>query len=214
MTDYPFEKWCTAIHERLTANDPTASAELAETFLPLLVTHLKLQFPMPTPIELLNDAAEDALINYIRNPASFDPSKRGLKGFLEMSARGDVLNALAKSQRRRNRETGLDAVEETSEPGNELVDPKLEGFEPLVLEEIGLTVEQLRTEVAGVLQEPTDRAFLNLILRGERSTAAFAQVIGLQDRPFPEQAKAVKRHKDRIMKRLRRLGDQLRGRNE
>jgi hypothetical protein len=48
-----------------------------------------------------------------------------------------------------------------------------------------------------------------LMLDGERSTDACARVLGLADLPAPEQAREVKRVKDRLGKRLRRLAPKL-----
>jgi RNA polymerase sigma-70 factor (ECF subfamily) len=64
-----------------------------------------------------------------------------------------------------------------------------------------------------ILQEvsdPVDRELLEMILTGERKTAPYARSLGIADRSETEQRKIVKRHKDRLKKRLRRLGVRLR----
>jgi hypothetical protein len=58
-----------------------------------------------------------------------------------------------------------------------------------------------------ILQDPKDIAFVELLQRGERSTAAFAKVLGLDKMPVEVQRKEVKKTKDRIKKRLERSGD-------
>jgi hypothetical protein len=50
-----------------------------------------------------------------------------------------------------------------------------------------------------------ERQAFELWRRGERHTEAFARVLGLSDRPLPEQVRGVKRFKDRLVKRIRRL---------
>jgi hypothetical protein len=80
-------------------------------------------------------------------------------------------------------------------------------------EEEPLTVLERWEEEAGwsdFLQQvreklrPSEQSVLDLLLSGERSTAAYAAVLGLAERPADEQAREVKRVKDRIKKRLER----------
>jgi hypothetical protein len=49
-----------------------------------------------------------------------------------------------------------------------------------------------------------EQRVLALLADGERSTAAFARVLGLTDSPEDEQRREVKRVKDRIKRRLQR----------
>jgi hypothetical protein len=44
-----------------------------------------------------------------------------------------------------------------------------------------------------------------------RKTAAYAEILGIQDRNTLEQRKLVKQHKDRLKKQLERLGARRRG---
>ena len=50
----------------------------------------------------------------------------------------------------------------------------------------------------------TDCRALELILRGERQTAAFVEVYGLDHLPKDEQRRLVKQHKDRLKALLKR----------
>jgi hypothetical protein len=86
----------------LSDDDPTASAQLARVYLEPVVAHLRAHFPDVRDRDLLWDAAADAILNYAEDPATYDPQKRGLFGYLKMSARGDLLNALDRESRRRN----------------------------------------------------------------------------------------------------------------
>jgi len=88
------------IHQRLLDGDPIAPAELAEAYLPLLVTRLKNKFKRVAEDEVMQ-AAADAVLNYAERPERFDRARLNLKGYLTMSAQGDLLNALAKHSRRR-----------------------------------------------------------------------------------------------------------------
>ena len=61
-------------------------------------------------------------------------------------------------------------------------------------------VTRLREQFQGREREAVD-----LIIDGERRTEVYAHVIGLQDRPWQEQVREVKRAKDRLKKRMQRL---------
>jgi RNA polymerase sigma-70 factor (ECF subfamily) len=69
----------------------------------------------------------------------------------------------------------------------------------------------LMERVMEEITDPMDRRILALMLQGERATAAYATVLGIQAAPEQEQKSIVKRHKDRISKRLERLGESIRG---
>lgn len=51
-----------------------------------------------------------------------------------------------------------------------------------------------------------ERAFLGLILQGERSTRRLAEALGLGPMSEMDLRREVKRRRDRLMKRLERLG--------
>jgi len=69
---------------------------------------------------------------------------------------------------------------------------------------------ELWQKVERALQDERDRAALALILDGERSTEALAEALGLQGLPQLERQREVKRHRDRLVKVLERLGARLR----
>ena len=64
--------------------------------------------------------------------------------------------------------------------------------------------------VEALFADPMDLRLLTLILEGERSTERFARILGLCGLPVKEQRRQVKRHKDRIKKRLERYGRTIR----
>jgi RNA polymerase sigma-70 factor, ECF subfamily len=87
------------IHRRCLDSDPIASSELAETYLPALVDHLRRKFRRVSEHEVIQ-AAADAILNYIERPERFDPARLDLGAYLTMSAQGDLLNALARHRPR------------------------------------------------------------------------------------------------------------------
>ena len=56
------------------------------------------------------------------------------------------------------------------------------------------------------LPNSADREVLTLILEGVKDTPSFARVLGLGHLPSDQQRRAVRRHKDRITRFLRRKG--------
>jgi hypothetical protein len=60
-------------------------------------------------------------------------------------------------------------------------------------------------EVREALPDEKDRRAVLLLMEGERSTDAFARVWGLEELPPDDRFAEVKRNKDRIKVRLRRL---------
>ena len=194
----PMDKWQREIHERLLAEDVTAPAELAESLLEPLTHRLTKKYPKLRDPDLLCDAVSDALMSYIKRPAQFDPAKRTLIGFLVMAAEGDLRNALAKAKRRRQKEILLENVELWGAAGNNEIEAGNSEPEP--------EREKLRQALPMIFEDPKDLAMVELMMSGERATEAFAEVLKLQHLPLEQQRREVKRHKDRLKKRLERYG--------
>ena len=185
------------LYRRLAAGDPVAPPALARAYIVHLSDYLAAKYPAADP-HLREQAVDDALIALIKNPQSYKP-ERGLSltGFLRMSARGDLRNLLRGERRHWEKRHDLESVE------LHLVDGNTSGRDGDEVSPLGG-----HPALAGVragLTEP-ERRVLDLMCRDERRTAAYAAVLGLSDLPAGEQAKAVKRVKDRIKKRLRRAG--------
>src|SRR5436305_1787912 len=151
------EAWLSQIHERLLAGDPTASAELMESMLEPLTRSLGKKYPALRESESLVDAVVDALVDYVKRPSQFDPTKRGLIGYLGMAAEGDLRNSLAKKKRKR--EISLEDVEVELLRGNQ---------EPGRYD-ADLVSEEVRQEIEKLFDERLDKKLLDLILEGERS---------------------------------------------
>ena len=207
MGSFPDSEWCASIHQRLLGQDPTAPSDLVSAFLGPLVETLRRDARAPDQAFFL-DAATDALLAYAKEPSKFAPDKRGLKGYLKMAAKGDLLNAIARHNRRRRWERSVEDVELAARGGNKALGPgglrRVKDRPDTPMQEA-----ELLSLVERALPHGTDRDIAELIRNGERSTAVFARVLGIADRPEAEQRKLVKRNKDRIKKRLERLGAQV-----
>jgi hypothetical protein len=192
----PDEEWFRGIHKRLLEGDPVAPSTLAEAMWAPLLERLRTRNPRLASTDFLEDSAADALISYFKRPDQFDPTKRGLLGFLVMAAEGDLRNALAKAKRQRREEIPLESVELELAARNR-------ADEGIVASEAAATTHR---RLAALFEDAADRAAVRLMADGERSTAAFTQVWSLQSLSPMAQKGEVKRRKDRIKKVLARHG--------
>lgn len=192
------------IHRCLLAGDPTASADAATLLLDPLVNGLKARWPLLARTDACYDAAVEVVSMYLVAPARYDPSRSSLLGWLTMQAHGDLCNDHASPSKRFERswlvESSLAADPDTGQPptvGDTVT------FD--VLPDVGGS--QLFQTVRDAFPDIRDRQLIWLIcVEGSRSTEEAARVLGLEDLPPPHLTAEVRRHKDRVMQRLRRLG--------
>ena len=181
------------LHDRLlNRKDDRVTAEIAELFLPLLVSDLKKHYSNLSDLQLIESVAIDTLMTYFERPWKFDPTKRSLIGYLYMDADGDLRNILRQQQisfalRPQIPEHVMNAIEADADPEQTL----LEGSSPLV------------RRVLEYVPDATDRRLLLLMMDGVRETAEYAEVLGIQDLPPEKQARIVKRNKDRLKKSVK-----------
>lgn len=202
------------LHHRLVEGDTLASSKLIETLIEELVTRVSARARTSRESTLVVDAVTDSLLTYVQHPEKYNPSKSSLVSYLTMSAYRDYLNSLERERRRTHREISIENVEHLSSVRNNWI----ESFERRVSDSEGLLTSSERKKVWMCVLEQfpdsKDRRILNLMLEGERKTAAYSKILGLQDSDYSEQQRVVKRNKDRINKRLLRLGDKLRKQND
>ena len=187
-----------ALHKRLVDGDDTASADIANIFFDGLVEWL-IQINRSTVAEeLCIQAAEDAWIALIKNPASFNPGREKRLGeYLRMSAQGDLRNLLQKEGRQRKK--SLEVVQLSDDDGKYLEtddDPSL----PIQIQE---AAEQSDGHVDDGLSENELRV-LALMRGGEKKTSVFAEALGISDWDKKEKAAEVQRVKNKIRKRISR----------
>jgi hypothetical protein len=133
----------------------------------------------------------------------------GLLQYLVMSARGDLLNALERETAITSRVVPFSVVEDNAEDRNRL----LERAEVATYDEYDLGDEDQDTDllerVRREIPDATDLRIVELLLSGERRTSEYARILNLQDRAQVERERVVKQNKDRLKKRLVRLGVKL-----
>ncbi|OGO20589.1 MAG: hypothetical protein A2144_02785 [Chloroflexi bacterium RBG_16_50_9] len=207
MSSKEKEEYARQLHARLIQLDPLAPAEFAVAFLDELFRRLKARAASNSDETFLRDATTDALLDYIQHPTKYNPKKSALLTYLTMAAYRDLLNMFAKEKRRHRRELPLDIVEEIPDDGNN----QIEEYENKVLD--SLTAAE-RAKILSKIEETfpgkQERELLDLIIHGERKTDKYSEILGIQNLTPDEQRKIVKRHKDRITKRLQRLGGRVR----
>ncbi len=192
-----------ALHARLVAGDPTAPSDLIDTHLPRLMDRLRRKFPRMDPWDL-EEIAMGSVTRIAMEPTRYDPARSALGTYLYLDASRDALNAIARTKRRAEHEISLEAVELSAPTRNTLATDKGDPEARLV----GKENERMTQAWLVKHFDQMDRELVQLVYAGERRTETFARALGIDHLPLPEQRRRVKRHKDRINARLRRLGIQ------
>lgn len=183
------------LHADVCAGDPTASSRVFTVLLEPLIDWLSFRWRNERDAERVRDFAIDSIIGYLESPERYDPARASLLTYLRLDAHGDLLNDHDRRQRQRERREEA-SVELEDEIRNSSTDEY-----PSDREEPELRLVDARE----ALPDERDRRAIFLMMEGERSTETFAEVWELTDLPAQQQAAEVKRNKDRIKARLRRL---------
>ncbi len=187
---WPPEEELLAAWDRL-ADDPTAGGAFVALAMPPLVRQLAAWRSTADP-HAVESVAADVLFWLVKNPSRYDPARSPLTAFLLLVARRKLLTALASERRHQVGKIPWDDVEFALADRNEEVDDDSPSFDHPELQAVTATLSE------------TDRRLLDLMRDGERSSIAFAAVMGIADRPIEEREREVKRAKDRIKARLKR----------
>jgi hypothetical protein len=189
-----------AVHGRLLAGDPTASADLFEfVYGPLIGHAIKKHAAFGMDEDRARDLAVGVLASLVEKPTMFDPQKGSMFGFLCMMLDGDAKNA-GRDDANRQEKFSEFAVEVVEVGGNSY------STSP----ESRMDAERIMSQHhAEIVVEEGDSEVLRLILEDERDYEAYADALGIAHLPLEEKREEVKRRKDRIEKRLQRLRDRL-----
>lgn len=187
------------LHELLCAGeDLTAPARMAELLLPAL----KRRF---SGTKLADPHAVDSLVGlsiarYLADPDRWKPDRSPLLAYLYRDVGGDVLNERdSRARLRRHEEPNSAAVELAGADRNLNVEEEvLDEMDPF---DVPPAVLARAHEEIAVFSDQ-DRHLLELLGAGVRSTSAYAEVLGISHLPQEAQTEEVKRHKDRLKKRL------------
>jgi hypothetical protein len=202
----PFEL---EIHQRLLRQDRAASGELMEAYVEQVYRRVRRRYPGVSDETLVYDAVVDAMMNYVRRPAQYDPDRLMLLGYLTMAAAGDLKNALERLQRR-PRLVPIDDVEHRALAWNlEQVQDETSMIESLSARTDPRRQEMLQ-QLNALFPSARDRELLALVLDRVRETEPYARILEITGWEKQRQRDEVKKHKDRIKVALRRLGVRLR----
>ncbi|SRR5713226_7663726 len=194
-----------ALHARLLAGDPVAPSDLAETYLLPLAAWLLRRFPRVDP-HLVEDAATDALLDTAQHPERYAPARLALASYLRMAARRDLLNALKSAERRAAHHAPLEDVELGGTARNPTTEDRDDPAE--IVARRGDTAPGLLAAVRAAF-DAREQAVIELMLERKRDTRVYARLLGLEHLSAADQAREVKRVKDRLDKRLRRLAPRV-----
>jgi RNA polymerase sigma-70 factor (ECF subfamily) len=172
--------------------DPVASADAFKAFMEPLIWMLGKDLGCKG--DEAYDSAIDALLTYLRNPERYDHNKGRLLSFLSLVAKRAALDRRRSATKRQIREKNFSAVVELRAAASE--DGLLARVE----------AAQMAAQVETIVDDPKDRKALELILMGERDTERLAEALGISDLPAEERRNEVKRHRDRLMATLKRMG--------
>jgi len=182
----------THLHERLVDGDLMALEAIAEDVLPRLRRELRHAFGR-TADDVLQDAAEDAVMDYARCPRRFDASSdQSLNRCLYRAAWRNVADSLDADVKRRRREARYSA--ETAPQDRA----------PGMGQRSGISEVDLKRRILELAINDAEREALGRWLDGERCTEPLAQALGVDFLPILEQRRTVKRFKDRTLKRIAR----------
>lgn len=190
------------LHARLLAGDPVATDRMvSECLRP--VERILARRHMALPREAVTDAACDALLAYFRSPERFDPSRGHLLSYLVAIGDFRLRDWLRAQMRRDSREIHVGGTEELAlfetniQRSSYHHDTKVPGNSDSVSPEMEMLVRD-------ILPNERDRRVLALIVDGRTEVDAYAAALGILESPAEERRILVKRHRDRILKRLQR----------
>jgi RNA polymerase sigma-70 factor (ECF subfamily) len=204
----PSQDQALALHQRLLDGDRTASSDLAVAYLDWLAVRLS-RANSRIPTDICDTAAEDAILNLIDHPHTYDATRGALTAYLWMSASGDLKNLLRAERRHNAHRAAWDVVELSPEAGKYLWDEDSDPARILDRREDNMEHQAALAPRMAAAREGLsagEAAALELLRQGERKTAPYAAALGITDLPEAEQRQQVKRVKDKLKKRLERAG--------
>jgi RNA polymerase sigma-70 factor, ECF subfamily len=158
--------------------------------------------------EIVMDAAHDALLALIEHPQRYDPALGSLMNYLAHIGNHKVNDQLRSLQRRRDREDAVGGIVELArvEENN-----YREGSNtPDHLGESATLASDIERLLYEILPDSRDRQIWELICQGRTAVVDYATVLQITHLLPCQQRIEVKRHRDRVQKRVRRQQDRFR----
>lgn len=188
-----------AIHAKLRDGSRTASRDLFAVTLKPMVGYLRRSVPGLGEDEA-HDCAVDAMVAFLENQERFDPGRSSLWTFLCLVAERDAIDKVRQQGNRQRllEKDGYNVELWGARSNNEHEDANNRMDAETIMREHG----------AAIATDEAERRVLGLILEGERSVAAYALALRLEP-DAEDTVEQVKRAKDRINQRLKKVRDEL-----
>lgn len=200
MVNKPDAQSLSTLHQRLLAGDPVAPAEFAEHTVTPLAELLRTLNQGLRDRSMADEAATDAVLDFVKSPQAFDPTRSSVWGFLELAAKRNLANLRLKEQRQRGKISRFHDVALHDPARKKVQDSPLASL--VASEANAEDQKRLSAEVADL--KPEEAQVFRLMREGVRETAEYARALGIVDRPHGEQRAIVKQIKDRLLKRMKR----------
>jgi len=182
------------LHEQLLAGSSRiVTSEIAEVFMPLLIKSLRRRYFNVSDVALIESAVTDAVMTYFAHPERYNPERSGLFTYLRLRAASNLLNLLAAEK------SHMFVELEAPNSVNEAEGDDMEGA--LIHREVN---DRVMRQIIEILPDPIDQELASLMINGIRDTSSFAEKLNILHCDPEEQARIVKRHKDRIKASLKR----------
>lgn len=190
------------LHKEIMDGDVTAPARLIQSLAgPLTGMLSKLVGTSVLDADDVADAVTDSLMVYLGKPDSYvEQGSATLFTYLLRIAQYRALDTIRRRKRyKKNFPTTVEEcqVAEIDIAGSDNADVQFDA---------GTIMKKFGSEIA---KDAIEQEVLRLHLEGEKDTHVYANVIGIVSQPFDEQCATVKRYRDRIERRLIRLGERL-----
>lgn len=193
-----------ALHARCLAGEVDAFDQLANLYFLPLFAQIRRSNPAWRDEDDFWHAAEESIMSYKKRPEIYNTKYgKNLFGFLVYAAEADFKNIIKSHQRHHRAQISL--VVEDYDDGSEYELPIADGSN--VEEQVLLSLSVVYRDIEETFDDPRDRVCAWYILERVRETEAYAAIYGLIDLPPKELEHEVKKHKDRVKKRLLRRLD-------
>lgn len=175
-----------AAHERLLSGSDGAADEIAQLLLPAMARILLFRFPQVDP-GMANEAAVDAILNYLRLPEAFDRWRARLETYVTVFAANRLRDLLRREVRRRRAESEFTQAAWRASQGRATMDAGRSDADA----------------IAGrVCRSRLERTFLSWWFEG-RCSCELVGLLGAIDQPRQSQLKHLNRMKGRLTNRIR-----------
>jgi RNA polymerase sigma-70 factor (ECF subfamily) len=188
------------VYRALVAGEPTAPRRFIEMYNGRLYALLRRRYSF-LPGEVVRDAAHDALLAVIAHPERYAPEYGSLMNYMVHIGSRRLQDYLRTLRRRLDHEVQVEDVELLSGLTNQ--ETGADGDPEVLPPEVEALIQE-------ILPDPTDRRVWNLICQGRTARADYAEALAVTHLPLSEQELLIKRHRDRVQKRMRRRQDEFR----